>query len=56
MASRRKTRRSLGFTLMEMMIVIAIMLILIGVAIPMYNRSTSKKRRSRWMIWCRRAT
>ena len=44
MASRRKTRRSLGFTLMEMMIVIAIMLILIGVAIPMYNRSVVRSR------------
>lgn len=44
MASRRKTRRSLGFTLLEMMIVISIILILMSVAIPIYNQSVLRSR------------
>jgi general secretion pathway protein G len=39
MARRLKTGRSRGFTLMEMMIVISIMLILMAIAIPLYNQS-----------------
>src|SRR5690242_12355216 len=43
MASRKKQR---GFTLIEMVIVIAIMLILISVAVPAYNRSIIHARES----------
>lgn len=39
MASRLKTRRSSGFTLLEMMIVISIMIILMSIALPIYNQS-----------------
>ncbi len=35
----RRRRNSLGFTLLELMIVISIMLILMSIAIPMYQRS-----------------
>src|SRR4029077_6353158 len=35
----RKIRPSRGFTLIEMMIVISLILILISVAVPIYNRS-----------------
>jgi general secretion pathway protein G len=44
MASRLKIRRSLGFTLLEMMIVISIILILMSVAIPIYNQSVLRSR------------
>ena len=41
---RRAARRSRGFTLVEMMVVISIMLILLAVAMPIYNRSVAAKR------------
>jgi general secretion pathway protein G len=44
MAGRLKTRRSLGFTLLEMMIVISIILILMSIALPMYNQSVVRSR------------
>jgi general secretion pathway protein G len=44
MARRRKTGRSFGFTLLEMMIVISIMLILMSVALPIYNQSVVRSR------------
>ena len=44
MARRLKTARSFGFTLMEMMIVISIMLILMAVALPIYNQSIVRSR------------
>jgi general secretion pathway protein G len=44
MARRLKTRRSLGFTLLEMMIVISIILILMSVALPIYNQSVLRSR------------
>jgi len=37
---------SLGFTLMELMIVISIMMILLAVAVPMYNQSIVQARES----------
>jgi general secretion pathway protein G len=39
MVSRQKTRQSGGFTLIELMIVISLMLILIAVAVPLYNQA-----------------
>ncbi len=39
MASKLKIRRSAGFTLLEMMIVISIILILMSIALPIYNQS-----------------
>jgi general secretion pathway protein G len=44
MARRRKTGRSFGFTLLEMMIVIIIMGILLSIALPIYNQSVVKAR------------
>src|SRR5271170_1056313 len=44
MVSRLRTRRSFGFTLLEMMIVIVIMGILISIAIPIYSRSVVRAR------------
>jgi general secretion pathway protein G len=44
MASRLKTRRSSGFTLLEMMIVISIMIILMSIALPIYNQSVVRSR------------
>jgi general secretion pathway protein G len=44
MASRLKTRRSSGFTLLEMMIVISIMVILMSIALPIYNQSIVRSR------------
>ncbi len=44
MASRLKARRSAGFTLLEMMIVMIIMGILLSIAIPIYTRSVAQAR------------
>jgi general secretion pathway protein G len=44
MASRLKMRRTSGFTLLEMMIVISIILILMSVALPIYNQSVLRSR------------
>ncbi|MFZ0774163.1 MAG: prepilin-type N-terminal cleavage/methylation domain-containing protein [Candidatus Sulfotelmatobacter sp.] len=44
MASRLKMRHSAGFTLLEMMIVISIILILMSVALPIYNQSVLRSR------------
>jgi general secretion pathway protein G len=44
MASRRKTGRSAGFTLLEMMIVMIIMGILMSIALPIYNQSLVRSR------------
>jgi general secretion pathway protein G len=44
MASRFKTRHSSGFTLLEMMIVISIMVILMSIALPIYNQSVVRSR------------
>jgi general secretion pathway protein G len=44
MASKLKTRRTAGFTLLEMMIVISIILILMSIALPIYNQSVLRSR------------
>jgi general secretion pathway protein G len=44
MARQRKSGRSFGFTLLEMMIVISIILILMAVALPIYNQSIVRSR------------
>jgi general secretion pathway protein G len=44
MAGRLKTRRSFGFTLLEMMIVMVIMGILLSIALPIYSRSLVRAR------------
>jgi general secretion pathway protein G len=44
MASRIKTGRVAGFTLLEMMIVISIMVILISIAMPIYSQSVLRSR------------
>ena len=46
--SRRQgvSRRRLGFTLVELMIVMAIIAILISIAIPVYNRAITRARES----------
>ena len=44
MTGRIKTRRSSGFTLLEMMIVISIMVILMSIALPIYNQSVVRSR------------
>jgi general secretion pathway protein G len=46
MASRLKTRRSGGFTLLEMIIVISIIMILVSIAAPIYSRSVLQARES----------
>jgi general secretion pathway protein G len=43
---RKKAKRALGFTLLEMMIVISIIIILMAVAIPNYNRTVIQARES----------
>ncbi len=45
MAASRK-KRSRGFTLIELMIVISIVLILVSVALPAYNQSIVRARES----------
>jgi general secretion pathway protein G len=44
MASRLKTGRSSGFTLLEMVIVMVIMGILLSIALPIYNQSVVRAR------------
>jgi general secretion pathway protein G len=44
MAGKRKTGRSSGFTLLEMMIVMIIMGILLSIALPIYNQSVVRAR------------
>jgi general secretion pathway protein G len=44
MARRRRTGRSAGFTLLEMMIVIIIMGVLMSIALPIYNTSLVRSR------------
>ena len=46
MGRPRTSQTSRGFTLIEMMIVISLMLILISVAVPVYNRSILRTRES----------
>ena len=42
--NRRATGRERGFTLISMMVVISIMLILLGVAMPIYSHSLTRAR------------
>src|SRR5579863_1592720 len=44
MARGSKIRRRSGFTLLEMMIVISIMVILLSIALPIYNQSRLRSR------------
>jgi general secretion pathway protein G len=44
--SRRKQEKSRGFTLIELMIVISVILILVSVALPAYNQSIWRARES----------
>ncbi len=44
MVSGLKTRRTSGFTLLEMMIVMVIMGILLSIALPIYNQSIVRSR------------
>jgi general secretion pathway protein G len=44
--SRRKNRRSRGFTLIELMIVVSVLLILISIAVPQYSNSVKRARES----------
>jgi general secretion pathway protein G len=44
--SRRNRRGSQGFTLIELMIVISILLILISIAVPQYSNSVKRARES----------
>ncbi len=46
MKSSSKSSRSRGFTLLELMIVISIMLILVSVGVPMYQNSIRRARES----------
>jgi len=42
--SRTATRRDRGFTLIEIMVAISVILILLGVAIPVYSHAITRKR------------
>ena len=42
--SNTSTRRHRGFTLIEMMVVISVILILLGVALPIYSHALTRKR------------
>jgi len=64
-ATMKRHSRQRGFTLIELMVVISIIVILMSVAIPRYQAcglslistlSTSKKRRSRCKTWWTPAT
>lgn len=46
MASRAKLGRSSGFTLLELMIVISMILILMSIALPIYTQSVVRARES----------
>ena len=46
MGRARKASQSHGFTLIEMMIVISLILILISIALPVYNRSILRAKES----------
>ena len=46
MRLRRKTRDSRGFTLIELMIVISIILILVSISIPIYNQAILRAKES----------
>jgi len=46
MRIRRKIRDSRGFTLIELMIVISIILILVSISIPIYNQSILRAKES----------
>src|SRR5579862_5956 len=46
MRLRRKIRDSRGFTLIELMIVISIILILVSISIPIYNQSILRAKES----------
>lgn len=44
MSRKRRTGRSAGFTLLEMMIVMMIMAVLLSMAVPIYNHSLRRSR------------
>jgi general secretion pathway protein G len=46
LAARSPKRGAQGFTLLELIVVITIMLILLGIAVPMYNQSILAKNES----------
>jgi general secretion pathway protein G len=46
MVRERQNRRSRGFTLIELMIVISIILILVSISVPIYNQSILRAKES----------